>query len=335
MVGRVGDARPRSAAGRSSPSPGRPAGSPADARARRRRCRPRSAAAPIVPATCVPWPFSSTSAGSSQDPSGSAAQAPSMSGMSTVKLRLSVGVDVGRRGRDATAVDAGVDHADQHVGAARLVGVGAGRRWRRSSPCPTAASQRLGRVRRRDRPLDPRTPGPSSTACRRCSRSRDTPIARFSATPAIAGRAPTRAAKRRAPPTTVARPTARFSDDLPARRADGRARLRRRGALLVEHHVRALAGRRRRRRGARGARGQAAAQHRGRRGDRSRSRHPYLRIRPSAALTAAAAVNSRLNRSMPGRGRFDATRGPCERVAARRGLISSRARAAPSAREHA
>ena len=43
----------------------------------------------IVPATCVPWPFSSTLAGSLQEPSASAAQSPSTSGTSTVKLRLS------------------------------------------------------------------------------------------------------------------------------------------------------------------------------------------------------------------------------------------------------
>ena len=42
----------------------------------------------IVPATCVPWPFSSTFAGSLQEPSASAAHGPSTSGTSTVKLRL-------------------------------------------------------------------------------------------------------------------------------------------------------------------------------------------------------------------------------------------------------
>ena len=64
-------------------------------------------AAPTVPATCVPCPFSSTSAGSEHDPSGSSAQGvgtssigishvldgssshcPSTDGMSVVKLRL-------------------------------------------------------------------------------------------------------------------------------------------------------------------------------------------------------------------------------------------------------
>ncbi len=44
-------------------------------------------AEPTVPATCVPWPPSSTSAGSEQDLSGSFAHGPSMSGMSVVKLR--------------------------------------------------------------------------------------------------------------------------------------------------------------------------------------------------------------------------------------------------------
>ena len=42
---------------------------------------------PIVPATCVPWPFSSTVAESSQDLSGSVSHAPSTTGSSTVKLR--------------------------------------------------------------------------------------------------------------------------------------------------------------------------------------------------------------------------------------------------------
>ena len=45
--------------------------------------------APIVPATCVPWPSSSTLPGSSHEPSGSLAQSPSMTGSSLVKLRLS------------------------------------------------------------------------------------------------------------------------------------------------------------------------------------------------------------------------------------------------------
>ena len=44
-------------------------------------------AAAIVPATCVPWLFSSTSAGSEHDWSGSSAQGPSTSSMSVVKLR--------------------------------------------------------------------------------------------------------------------------------------------------------------------------------------------------------------------------------------------------------
>jgi hypothetical protein len=42
----------------------------------------------IVPATWVPCPFSSTSAGSAHEPSGSSAHSPSTSGMSVVKLRL-------------------------------------------------------------------------------------------------------------------------------------------------------------------------------------------------------------------------------------------------------
>jgi hypothetical protein len=50
--------------------------------------RPSSAAA-TVPATCVPCPASSTFAGSLQDWSGSSSHGPSISGMSTVKLRLS------------------------------------------------------------------------------------------------------------------------------------------------------------------------------------------------------------------------------------------------------
>ena len=75
---------------------------------------------PIVEATCVPWPSSSTSAGSLHDWSGSSSHGPSISsplastGMSTVKLRLrSVGevrCDVG-----VAAVDAGVEDADEHA----------------------------------------------------------------------------------------------------------------------------------------------------------------------------------------------------------------------------
>ena len=49
----------------------------------------------MVPATWVPCPFSSTSAGSSQEPSGSSAQGPSMSSMSVVKLRLSAALKLG------------------------------------------------------------------------------------------------------------------------------------------------------------------------------------------------------------------------------------------------
>ena len=45
--------------------------------------------APISLATCVPCPFSSTSAGSEHEWSGSSSHGPSMSGMSVVKLRLS------------------------------------------------------------------------------------------------------------------------------------------------------------------------------------------------------------------------------------------------------
>ena len=42
---------------------------------------------PMVPATWVPWPPSSTFDGSEQLWSGSSAQGPSISGMSVVKLR--------------------------------------------------------------------------------------------------------------------------------------------------------------------------------------------------------------------------------------------------------
>jgi hypothetical protein len=45
---------------------------------------------PTMLATCVPCEFSSTSAGSLHEPSGSSAQSPSTSGMSVVKFRLSV-----------------------------------------------------------------------------------------------------------------------------------------------------------------------------------------------------------------------------------------------------
>jgi hypothetical protein len=72
----------------------------------RRLTRPTRGATPATPrslsgaamidATCVPWPRSSTSAGSSQDRSGSASQGPSIvrplasTGMSRVKLRLTL-----------------------------------------------------------------------------------------------------------------------------------------------------------------------------------------------------------------------------------------------------
>ena len=51
--------------------------------------------AATVPATCVPCPSSSTSAGSLQEPSGSVSQAPSTSGSSVVKLRLSERLKLG------------------------------------------------------------------------------------------------------------------------------------------------------------------------------------------------------------------------------------------------
>ena len=51
--------------------------------------------APIVPATWVPWLFSSTSLGSLHDPSGSSSQGPSTSGMSVVKFRDSRGAKFG------------------------------------------------------------------------------------------------------------------------------------------------------------------------------------------------------------------------------------------------
>ena len=104
--------------------------------------------AATVPATCVPWPSSSTSAGSLQDSSGSSSQGPSISGMSVVKLRLSDAVEV-RRDVGMRAVDAGVDdpHAHAVVAALALVGL---RRGRVDHPhVPLQVGERLGLRRRR------------------------------------------------------------------------------------------------------------------------------------------------------------------------------------------
>jgi len=51
-------------------------------------------AAATVPAVWLPWPLSSSSAGSTQD---GCSQAPSISGMSVVKLRLSRRLKLARR----------------------------------------------------------------------------------------------------------------------------------------------------------------------------------------------------------------------------------------------
>jgi hypothetical protein len=55
---------------------------------------PLSGAA-TVPATWVPWPSSSTFAGSLQEPSGSSAHGPSTTGSSVVKLRLRAALKFG------------------------------------------------------------------------------------------------------------------------------------------------------------------------------------------------------------------------------------------------
>ena len=70
--------------------------------------------APTVPATCVPCPSSSTSAGSLQDRPDPSRTARRSSGSSVVKFRLSDRLKFGAMS-GCDAVDAGVDDADAHA----------------------------------------------------------------------------------------------------------------------------------------------------------------------------------------------------------------------------
>ena len=197
-------------------------------------------AAAIVPATCVPWPFSSTSAGSSQDPSGSSAQGPSMAGMSVVKLRLRSASTLGARsGCDASmpvsitptstsARPRSVAKAPRsvapiiamsHCRAASGSPVGA---WAASRIAPVDVAMTGSAPARPAAPIDRAPPEPGSNPARavaagsrrgstRSAGAGSRPIGRFRAAPASAGWRPARSTKSGAPARTRARPIAAFS----------------------------------------------------------------------------------------------------------------------------
>ena len=151
----------------------------------------------------MPWPSSSTSAGSVHDWSGSSSHGPSIespfasTGMSTVKFRLSAASKFGAMsGWDA--VDAGVDDADQDLLAPARTCTS---RWpsRRSVACPTAGRQAARRScrscapRRRLRRAGTARLGPRFDCIElvglagRLGVVRTSPMMRFSAVPSMAG----------------------------------------------------------------------------------------------------------------------------------------------------
>jgi hypothetical protein len=168
-------------------------------------------AAPTIPATWVPWPPSSTSAGSVHDPSGSSAYSPSISGMSVVKFRLSAALKLGARSGWLASIPVSMIPtstswvpgwtAYEPVAVASIMSL-PHCRWARGS-ASTAA---------RMRPLEGRTAPPRSMAnlsgiffLGAC------PMETSWAAPFSASWARTSAAKLRFPDSTVATPIAVFS----------------------------------------------------------------------------------------------------------------------------